>query len=495
MASKKTIRSTDFAKLAELLQRVSPLDVKKEEFRRGVFDFIVRRSQDGRKRDLWHKKQELALQKLMDEVTEELLYGGAAGGAKSWTGATWLLFMCLLFPDTNWFIGREELKRITESTLKTFFKVCREYGVDDTLYKYNAQKFFIKFSNGSNIDLLELKYKPSDPEYERYGSTEYTGGWIDEVSEVDFGAYDVLRTRIGRNMNDHYGIIGKIFCTCNPTKKWPKRYFYDPWKKESLPEYMDFIPSLVTDNPFREKGYVEKLKRTADKAKKERLLHGNWEYDDNPDQLCDHDSILAIFGGNDHLKPGKRYITADVARLGSDKAIILVWDDWTVIDYAAFGISLITEIQDKINEFRRKWQIPKRHVIVDQDGVGGGVVDNCGVKGFVNNSRPVRVEMPAGMVMPNYNNLQTQCGYYLAKKINESGINVKCYLKDAFQEEMIEELGQLQSWRADDDRKVYLLPKKEIKKNIGRSPDWRDALLMRSYFDLKPADRYFIVGL
>jgi phage terminase large subunit len=56
------------------------------------FDFIT--VVNGKK----HLKQEEALYLLTDDVTEELLYGGAAGGAKSWTGAAWLAMMCLSYP-------------------------------------------------------------------------------------------------------------------------------------------------------------------------------------------------------------------------------------------------------------------------------------------------------------------------------------------------------------------------------------------------------------
>ncbi len=175
------------------------LAVKIELFKRGCFDFIT--VKDGLK----HEKQEHALKILTDNEHVELLYGGAAGGAKSWTGAVWLLFMCLCYPGSKWFIGRAELKRITQSTLITFYKVCNQYGVDDTLYKYNGQYNYIEFFNGSRIDLLDLQYKPGDPLYERYGSIEYTGGWIEEGGEVNFGAYDTLKTRIGRHLNNELG--------------------------------------------------------------------------------------------------------------------------------------------------------------------------------------------------------------------------------------------------------------------------------------------------
>ena len=53
------------------------------------------------------------------------------------------------------------------------------------------------------------------------------------------------------------------------------------------------------------------------------------------------------------------------------------------------------------------------------------------------------------------------------------------------QEEIIQECEQLIAWKVDDDGKLKLKPKAEIKQDIGRSPDWRDMLLMREYFELK----------
>ena len=185
--------------------------------------------------------------------------------------------MSLCYPGTKWFIGREELKRLRESTLITFFKVCTQYGIKrDKDFKYNGQDHYIQFANNSRIDLLDLRYLPSDPLYERYGSVEYTGGWIEEGGEVNFGAYDTLKTRIGRHLNDKYGILRKLFISCNPKKNWMHSTFYKPAKAGTLPGHQIYLAALVQDNPFIEKDYIEALKSTTDKVKKERLLKGNW---------------------------------------------------------------------------------------------------------------------------------------------------------------------------------------------------------------------------
>lgn len=470
-----------------LLRDVNPLDLKTEAFSRGLLDFIVD-TPKGR-----HLKQEEALQVLLDKDTEEFLYGGAAGGAKSWTGCCWLLFSCLKYPGTRWFIGREELKRITESTLITFYKVAAAYGcISNVDFKYNGQKNFIQFKNGSRIDLLELKKLPRDPLYERFGSTEYTGGWIEEAGEIDFGAYDVLKTRIGRHYNDKFNLVGKLFITCNPKKNWLYTHFYLPAKNGTLEALKKYIVAFVQDNPHIDSGYIERLRRTKDKAKKERLLNGNWEYDDDPDALCGYDDIIAMYTNIHVRKTGIKYITADVARYGSDKARILVWDGWVVIESISFDISSTVEIQNAINALRRKHGIPAHHCIADDDGVGGGVVDNCGIKGFINNATAIKdfkTDNPnKDTYKENYYNLQTQCAYLLADTINGHEIFIECELSPTEKEEINDEISWLKSYKSDDEKTLYILPKKEVKHNIGRSPDWRDVLLMRKYFDLQLSD-------
>ena len=82
---------------------------------------------------------------------------------------------------------------------------------------------------------------------------EYTGGWIEEAGEINFGAYDTLKTRIGRHLNDKYGLLRKIFITCNPKKNWTYNTFYKPYTNSTLKDYMFYLPCLVQENPFIEK--------------------------------------------------------------------------------------------------------------------------------------------------------------------------------------------------------------------------------------------------
>lgn len=417
-------------------------------------------------------KQSLALEILYDEITKYICFGGGAGGGKSWIGCEWLTALSLTFPDTKYFIARREKARLKESTLKTFFKVCKFHGiVRDRDYIYQDQKGVITFHNESEILLLDVKKQPSDPLFEDLGSLEFTSGFGEEVSEWDFDAFDTLRTRIGRWNNDKYGIPPKFFLTCNPKKNWVYHTFYKPHKEGKLETSYAFIQSLINDNPKADKEYINTLHDIKDVNKKQRLLYGNWEYDDDPSALCDYNSISSIFT-NEHVEYGQKCITCDVARFGEDKAIIRVWAGFRVLKRLEFDISSVTQVADYVKECCKEFKIPMHKVLVDEDGVGGGVVDILGCQGFVANSRPFKNE--------NYDNLKSQCAFAIAEAINENLIYEKS--GPTLQQRITEELEQLKHKNMNDDKKNGVIPKDKIKEYIGRSPDDLDTYIMRGWF-------------
>ncbi len=463
------------------LNNIDLVNLRTELFKRGDFDFITIRSGKGK-----HIKQELALQILIDGVTEEFAYGGAAGGAKSWTGACWLVFMCWAYADTKWFIGREELTRLKSSTYITLQKVLKAYGFKQGVHwEYKYQDHYVLFSNGSRIDLLDLKYLPRDPYYERYGSVEYTGGWIEEAGEINVGAYDTLKTRIGRHHNERYGIMGKILITLNPKKNWVYNYFWKPFKERTLPASIKFLQAFVQDNLFVDSGYEEKLKAIKDKTRKERLLYGNFDYEDDQDALMSYDAIMDLFSCSYAVK-GKKYITADIARFGKDTSTIYVWDNWLVIKRDVLKQNSVTQVAEFIKRRASEYQIPMSQVICDEDGVGGGVVDILRCKGFVNNSSAL--DNPKNKEKENYENLKTQCSYMAAACVNNRtiGIAEPLALNEDFKLKFQEEAEQVKKRDADSDVKLRIVQKDVVKELLGRSPDDWDCFMMRQWFELKP---------
>lgn len=435
------------------------------------------------------EKQKLCLSYLRDKETTEVLYGGGAGGGKSFLGCSWITINCLKFPGTRWLIGRAKLKALEETTLNTFFEVAKLFRlIADVDYKYNAQKNRIVFANGSEIYLKDLFQYPSDKNFDSLGSLEITGAFIDECNQIVLKAWEIVKSRI-RFKLDEYGLTPKILGSCNPAKNWVYSTFYVPNRDKKLPTALKFIKALVTDNKHISKHYIENLRTLKDKNAKERLLHGNWEYDDSPNALVNYNACVNAFT-NTFVKKGKNFITGDIARFGRDKTVIGVWSGWRLIRIVTLDKNKITEAADLIKKLAHEHEVPLSDIIVDDDGVGGGVTDILGCNGFVNNSAPLVVESETEdgdkkeIKKENYANLKSQCSYKLAEKINSNGLYIECEDTDV-KDKIIEELGEIKQKDMDKDGKKAIIPKDEVKENIGRSPDYSDMIMMRVWFDIR----------
>jgi len=140
--------------------------------------------------------QSLALRLLHDPTVVELLFGGGAGGAKSFIVCIWMVLECRNYPGIRIGLGREELKRLKQTTLVTLWsKVHQLLGVKESEFAYSEQSGTITYRNGSQILLIDMKYHPMDPEYDTFGSLELTHVVIEEVGEVQEKGVRVLSTR------------------------------------------------------------------------------------------------------------------------------------------------------------------------------------------------------------------------------------------------------------------------------------------------------------
>lgn len=429
-------------------------------------------------------KQEHAVYFLKDQKTNEIIYGGAAGGGKSALGCLWLIEQCQHYPGTRWIMGRSKLKTLKETTLNTFFQLASELKITNQ-FKYNDQRSVITFHNGSQIILKDLFHYPSDPDFDSLGSLEVTGAFIDECNQVVHKAFQVVRSRC-RYLLKKYNKIPKVLGTCNPSKTWVYKDFYRPYRDKDLKSNRAFIQALPTDNKHLPASYLESLLSLDDNSK-QRLYYGNWEYDDDPAKLIEYDAIIDLWN-NEHVQPtGTRYISADIARFGSDKGVIIAWDGLVELERITCKLTSIPDTALLIKGLANKYNVPMSKVIADEDGVGGGVVDILKCKGFMNGSSPVREE---GKKV-EYKNLKSQCYFHLAEKVNKGEI----YLTSAANEdEIIEELEQVKRDNVDKDGKLSILPKDKVKEMLGRSPDFSDALMMRMFFEIKGMKAWSVSG-
>ncbi|UOR07184.1 terminase family protein [Hymenobacter aerilatus] len=311
------------------------------------------------------KKQFDAYGYLTDDETEFIGYGGSAFSGKSYLLCYWLTIMCLAYPDTGWGLGRRELTNLKKTTLLTLFKVFAESDIkSERDYTYNQQLNIITFTNGSQIFLIDTAYKPSDPLYARFGGFELTGCAVDESAETAYSAIEILYTRCGRRRNHEYGIRRKMLETFNPDKGHVYKRYYRP-HRDGIPKPRHiFIPALPADNPSPEvPDYIAGILATASKATIQRLINGNFEYDDVKGALWRWEMLepIQIAGIPKHVTLRRTVIAVDpavsskedsdetgivVVGLGSDN-LIYVLEDATGIYTPLNWASKVSFLYDK----------------------------------------------------------------------------------------------------------------------------------------------------
>ncbi len=439
-------------------------------------------------------KQIQAAEAWLDDTVDEILYGGAKGGGKSFLGCSLIFGDALIYPETHYFIARKELIDLRKFTIPSIHEVFKSWGLEiDKYASFNGQDNCFNLVNGSKVFLIACSDQPSDPLFERFGSMQMTRGWIEEGGEVPENAKANLCLSIGRWKNDVYKLKRKLLITANPKKGWMKRDFVDPSRTGMLSPSKRYIQAFATDNKYLPTDYIEALSNEKDIIRRQRLFEGNWDYDEDKDSLISFEALCDTFS-NTIVKDGNKYLVADIARLGQDTTVLSIWDGLELCGIQQLAKQATTTTEQRIKDVASANMIPFSHIIVDEDGIGGGVVDHLfGVRGFMANSSPLptaseirsRASQLKHDFVPktNFKNLKAQCGWKLAEMINEHKIAIRL---SEYRDIIIEELTAiLRDKEMDSEGKKQLRSKEDVKQEIGRSPDIGDTLLMRMWFELK----------
>lgn len=430
----------------------------------------------------WNEKQKEAFRYLLwhPEITE-IGYWWAAWWGKSYTWVSWVWMMCNKYPWVRYFFWRQELKRLKQTTLATYFKFLGDYNIpEEQKWIYNSQDSVIRFKNGSEILLLDLAYLPSDPLYTRFGSLELTGWYVDESAEIDEQCITILMTRIWRQKNEDYWLAPKLLEWFNPDKWQVYRRYYKPWKEWTLPDYRVFIRALATDNKRLPKSYIEQLSK-ANEVTKQRLLYGNFDYDDTPWRLFEYNAILNMWD-NPPIH-WEKYISWDIARKWKDYSIIGVWNWLDLYKIIKEEKSQLKDLSDTIRKVAQEEQVMMSHAIMDENWVWWWVIDNLRCQWFINNARPRQPKKANISTVRNFDMLKTQCYFKLAEYVNTGKIRISVQDTE-FKEKLIEELDVIVEIGLDQDAKTRIIKKEDIIAKLWRSPDVADMIMMRMYFEL-----------
>jgi hypothetical protein len=191
-------------------------------------------------------------------------------------------------------------------------------------------------------------------------------------------------------------------------------------------------------------------------------------------------------------------VGCDVARYGDDWTCIHSrWgpvslghesaNGWSTSETAGRLKQVCRELAARVNAARERHAEPVQPeqipVMVDDDGVGGGVTDQRGDFKFIPVSGASRARRPE-----DYPNKRSELWFHTAGLANEGKLDLSRLAPDARQR--LRQQAMAPTWRLDAQGRRVVEPKEDTKDKIGRSPDDMDAMNL-SYYEgcefLRPA--------
>ena len=206
---------------------------------------------------------------------QEVLFGGAAGGGKSYGQMVDALLFALRYPKSKQLVLRRTFTELDKSLIRTSLALFPK-----SVYSFNSSTHTGKFKNGSIID---FGYCATENDVYQYQSAEYDVIRFDELTHFTEAQYVYLISRV-RGANSY---PKQIKSSTNPGgigHGWVKTRFVDP-SPPSVPflgkDGMKrvFIPSLIDDNLFLMQSDPEYKSRlmTLPESQRRALLYGDWD--------------------------------------------------------------------------------------------------------------------------------------------------------------------------------------------------------------------------
>lgn len=205
---------------------------------------------------------------------DEVLFGGAAGGGKSYGQLVDALLYAVRYPGSKQLILRRTYPELEKSLIRTVQELYPA-----SLFTYRKSEHSGTFACGS---LLDFGYLDNEGDVYKYQSAEYDVIRFDELTHFTEQMYVYLISRC-RGVNDFPKHIKSSTNPGGVGHGWVKSRFIDIGEPDKVYNFTSgsrlYLPARVQDNRFlteKDPNYMRRLKNLSERDQK-ALLYGCWD--------------------------------------------------------------------------------------------------------------------------------------------------------------------------------------------------------------------------
>lgn len=265
-------------------------------------------------------KQTKMYNALNDGQWKEVLFYGSSRSGKTFLILYWMIVQAVVY-KANCLILRNlftslQLGMLQQTLPKVLEAIARTNGYSsidkismadgNPFCKFNGKDNYLKFFNGAYLQFASLRgSSAAESQFDKILSSEWGHIFIDEVSEVEERAVDVLRSRLAQKLD----VRNKMLFALNPTRKsgWTYVRFFKHETREGLAIPDDIVKRFLvvkfslSDNMENvAEDYKESLEAMSTLQRK-RFLEGDY-FDESEGEIFKKINWSGVSKGTDFPK-------------------------------------------------------------------------------------------------------------------------------------------------------------------------------------------------